>query len=246
MQDFAKTSKTRNYHQHRIDVYEILQPATKSREAITRLLDTRFVDVRNSSWESFDVRPAVLKWKQFPHLNHGLEVHFTQPSGRSTNLQHVRLRRSARKPSEERRWRAHRPILLTYSNDDKAIKAKRTRRNSRRRSRSQKSRRKNECKRHPLYVDFRDVGWNDWIVAPNGYNAYYCHGECPFPLADYLNSTNHAIVQTLVHAVNKKDAPSACCVPTELSAISMLYLDEYGKVVLKKYQDMVVEGCGCR
>lgn len=34
------------------------------------------------------------------------------------------------------------------------------------------------------------------------------------------------------------------CVPTELSAISMLYLDENEKVVLKNYQDMVVEGCG--
>ena len=50
---------------------------------------------------------------------------------------------------------------------------------------------------NPLYVDFSDVGWNDWIVAPPGYHAFYCHGECPFPLADHLNSTNHAIVQTL-------------------------------------------------
>jgi bone morphogenetic protein 2/4 len=35
-------------------------------------------------------------------------------------------------------------------------------------------------------------------------------------------------------------------VPTELSPISMLYLDEYEKVVLKNYENMVVEGCGCR
>jgi len=38
----------------------------------------------------------------------------------------------------------------------------------------------------------------------------------------------------------------SCCVPTELSPISMLYLDEYEKVVLKNYENMVVEGCGCR
>jgi bone morphogenetic protein 2/4 len=24
------------------------------------------------------------------------------------------------------------------------------------------------CKRHPLNVDFAEVGWNDWIVAPPG------------------------------------------------------------------------------
>nr|XP_020668685.1 bone morphogenetic protein 4 [Pogona vitticeps] len=104
---------------------------------------------------------------------------------------------------------------------------------------------KRHCRRHALYVDFSDVGWNDWIVAPPGYQAFYCHGDCPFPLADHLNSTNHAIVQTLVNSVNGT-IPKACCVPTELSAISMLYLDEYDKVVLKNYQEMVVEGCGCR
>lgn len=44
----------------------------------------------------------------------------------------------------------------------------------------------------------------DWIIAPEGYAAYYCEGECAFPLNSYMNATNHAIVQTLV---------SAACVP---------------------------------
>lgn len=38
----------------------------------------------------------------------------------------------------------------------------------------------------------------DWIIAPDGYAAYYCEGECAFPLNSYMNATNHAIVQTLV------------------------------------------------
>ena len=102
------------------------------------------------------------------------------------------------------------------------------------------------CRRRPLYVDFSDVGWNDWILAPPGYQAYYCHGECPFYLNDNLNATNHAIVQTLVHSVDPRAVPRPCCVPTELSAISMLYVDSSEKVVLKTYKDMVVEACGCR
>lgn len=40
----------------------------------------------------------------------------------------------------------------------------------------------------------------DWIIAPEGYAAYYCEGECAFPLNSYMNATNHAIVQTLVSA----------------------------------------------
>lgn len=101
------------------------------------------------------------------------------------------------------------------------------------------------CRRHPLYVDFKDVGWNKWIVAPSGYDAFFCLGECSFPLADHMNSSSHAMVQTLVNSVNG-NVPKACCVPTALSPIAMLYLDQNDRVVLKNYQDMVVEGCGCR
>uniref|UniRef100_A0A8D2MRZ7 TGF-beta family profile domain-containing protein n=1 Tax=Zonotrichia albicollis TaxID=44394 RepID=A0A8D2MRZ7_ZONAL len=175
-----------SYH-HRINIYEIIKPATAtSKDPVTRLLDTRLVHHNASKWESFDVTPAVLRWIAHGQPNHGFVVEVVHLDKENT-----------------------------------------------------------KHKQHPLYVDFNDVGWNDWIVAPPGYSAFYCHGECPFPLADHLNSTNHAIVQTLVNSVNSK-IPKACCVPTELSAISMLYLDENEKVVLKNYQDMVVEGCGCR
>ena len=67
-----------------------------------------------------------------------------------------------------------------------------------------------------------------------------------FPLPDHLNGTNHAIVQTLVNGVNPSTVPKTCCVPTDLSPISMLHLNEYGKVILKNYPNMVAEGCGCR
>lgn len=104
---------------------------------------------------------------------------------------------------------------------------------------------RNRCRRHPLYVDFNDVGWHKWIIAPSGYDAFFCLGECRFPLADHMNSSSHAMVQTLVNSVNSA-VPRACCVPTALSPIALLYLDPQDRVVLKNYQDMVVEGCGCR
>ncbi|KAJ3583160.1 hypothetical protein NHX12_034401 [Muraenolepis orangiensis] len=48
-------------------------------------------------------------------------------------------------------------------------------------------------------------------------------GECPFPLSESLNGTNHAILQTLVHSLDPRGTPQPCCVP-----------------------DMVVDECGCR
>ncbi|XP_069464379.1 bone morphogenetic protein 2 [Ambystoma mexicanum] len=231
-----------NSSTHRINIYEILKPpAAGPQELVTRLLDTRLVQPNASSWESFDVTPAVLRWQVHGQPNHGFVVEVAHlDSERGLAQRHVRLRRSPQQDAHS--WAQLRPLLVTFGHDGKGHPLHR--REKRQARQRQRKRLKSNCRRHPLYVDFSDVGWNDWIVAPPGYHAFYCHGDCPFPLADHMNSTNHAIVQTLVNSVNA-NIPKACCVPTELSAISMLYLDENEKVVLKNYQDMVVEGCGC-
>ncbi|NXV72195.1 DERR protein, partial [Atlantisia rogersi] len=102
------------------------------------------------------------------------------------------------------------------------------------------------CKPRRLYISFSDVGWENWIIAPQGYMANYCLGECPFPLTAELNSTNHAILQTMVHSLDPEGTPQPCCVPVRLSPISILYYDNNDNVVLRHYEDMVVDECGCR
>lgn len=238
---------------HRINIYEIFGvPASNGGEPLARLLDTRLVQDSFSHWESFDVSPAVSQWASGKRHNHGFMVEVFHPEdgekdGEYVQRQsrHVRVSRSLHQDQDS--WPQARPLLVTYGHDGRGDSVLHTR--EKRQAALRKQRRKHQhkasCRRHALYVDFSDVGWNEWIVAPPGYHAFYCHGECPFPLADHLNSTNHAIVQTLVNSVNS-NIPRACCVPTELSPISLLYLDEYEKVILKNYQDMVVEGCGCR
>lgn len=104
----------------------------------------------------------------------------------------------------------------------------------------------NLCKPRRLYISFSDVGWENWIIAPQGYLANYCLGECPFPLTAELNSTNHAILQTMVHSLDPEGTPQPCCVPVRLSPISILYYDNNDNVVLRHYEDMVVDECGCR
>lgn len=238
---------------HRINIYEIFgAPASQNGETLARLLDTRLVQDSLSRWESFDVSPAVSQWTSGKRHNHGFMVEVFHPHQGEVEerhaqkrSRHVRVSRSLHQDQDS--WPQARPLLVTYSHDGRGDSVLHTR--EKRQATLRKNRRKQQhkasCRRHDLYVDFSDVGWNEWIVAPPGYHAFYCHGECPFPLADHLNSTNHAIVQTLVNSVNS-NIPKACCVPTDLSAISLLYLDENGKVILKNYQDMVVEGCGCR
>ena len=292
---------------HKIDIYEIMHhPQTQAPrsggseellstsqhdDVIKRLIDTRYVrDVTRTRWESFDLQPAVGRWRRSPLANHGLEVHVTDVSGGApSHPHHVRLRRSASESHAD--WSSDQPLLIVYSDDGKgqpqsshrrrrdvsdddddedfvdndvideagmseSERRRARRRNEKERERQERKRRRQEaraknpnrrkCKRHSLYIDFADVGWHDWIIAPEGYHAHYCHGECPLYLDHTMNTTNHAIVQTLVHSVNQEAVPPPCCVPTQLSDIALLYMDEYGKVILQNYQDMKVTACGCR
>ncbi|KAK1341419.1 hypothetical protein QTO34_017825 [Cnephaeus nilssonii] len=103
---------------------------------------------------------------------------------------------------------------------------------------------KNLCHRHQLFINFRDLGWHKWIIAPKGFMANYCHGDCPFSLTTSLNGSNYAFMQALMHAVDPA-IPQAVCIPTKLSPISMLYQDNDDNVILRHYEDMVVDECGC-
>ncbi|XP_058143653.1 growth/differentiation factor 7 [Dasypus novemcinctus] len=105
---------------------------------------------------------------------------------------------------------------------------------------------RSRCSRRSLHVDFKELGWDDWIIAPLDYEAYHCEGVCDFPLRSHLEPTNHAIIQTLLNSMAPDAAPASCCVPARLSPISILYIDAANNVVYKQYEDMVVEACGCR
>lgn len=113
-------------------------------------------------------------------------------------------------------------------------------------TKSKRRRKKDSCRRKPLYVDFNQLGWSNWVIAPRGYNAYFCEGLCEFPIDNHLKPTNHATVQTILNSVAPSLAPQACCSPNKFSAISILYIDRSDNIVYKKYEDMVVERCGCK
>ncbi|KAM8914072.1 growth/differentiation factor 5 [Spinachia spinachia] len=102
------------------------------------------------------------------------------------------------------------------------------------------------CHRRRLHVNFKEMGWDDWIIAPLEYEAFHCDGVCDFPIRSHLEPTNHAIIQTLMNSMDPESTPPTCCVPTRLSPISILYIDSANNVVYKQYEDMVVESCGCR
>ncbi|XP_051961958.1 bone morphogenetic protein 10-like [Xyrauchen texanus] len=114
-------------------------------------------------------------------------------------------------------------------------------------SRIRRNAKGNQCKKNSLYVDFKDIGWDSWILAPPGYEAFECTGMCTYPMTKHVTPTKHAIVQTLVSLKSPQRVSKACCVPTKLDPISLLYLDDAGVVTYQyKFEGMVVAECGCR
>ncbi len=80
-----------------------------------------------------------------------------------------------------------------------------------------------------------------------GPNINLLYSRFVFSVFQGSKPSNHATIQSLVHAIGLlPQVPAPCCVPDKLSSITLLYFDENKNVVLKNYPDMSVESCGCR
>ena len=53
------------------------------------------------------------------------------------------------------------------------------------------------CKKKRLRVNFADIGWGEWIIAPEFFDAFYCDGFCSFPMSrvSQLQLTNCTLHQ---------------------------------------------------
>lgn len=221
----------------RMKVFDLIRFEPDGRKN-TSLQDVKTVNYTNSGWYDFEATGAVVRYlREKPNsLRFVLEKGFIKikdkPNWKLLPLGDI--------------TEAH-LLLYTESESHRVNREKRSpKRGGKRDHHRRRKNHRNPCQRRSMHVDFASVNWNNWILAPAGYEAFICSGECSFPLADHLNTTNHAIVQSMVHGVTPQMVAPPCCVPTDLSPISMLYLDEGGKVVLKNYENMVVQGCGCR
>ncbi|XP_036720635.1 growth/differentiation factor 3, partial [Balaenoptera musculus] len=178
----------------------------------------------------------VAKRNNYPRKNLGLFLEILVKGGRASGVNFqledtcARLRRSL-----------HASLLVVTLNPEQCHPPTRKRRAA---IPASKASCKNLCHRHQLFISFRDLGWHKWIIAPKGFMANYCHGDCPFSLTTSLNSSNYAFMQALMHAIDPA-VPQAVCIPTKLSPISMLYQDNDDNVILRHYENMVVDECGC-
>ncbi|XP_071312271.1 inhibin beta C chain-like [Agelaius tricolor] len=103
------------------------------------------------------------------------------------------------------------------------------------------------CCRREFFVDFKEIGWEDWIIQPEGYHMNYCSGLCPLHMAGIpgLAASFHTAVLSRIKAASAAAAVGSCCVPTQRRPLSLLYYDRDGNIVKTDIPDMIVESCGC-
>ncbi|XP_023651054.1 inhibin beta B chain isoform X2 [Paramormyrops kingsleyae] len=103
------------------------------------------------------------------------------------------------------------------------------------------------CCKKDFYIRFRDIQWQDWIIAPEGYHMNYCMGQCPHHLAGSpgIASSFHATVFSQLKANGIETAITSCCVPIQRRPLSMVYFKSQHSIVKTDVPDMIVESCGC-
>ncbi|XP_021955342.1 protein decapentaplegic [Folsomia candida] len=269
---FAVSKRNRNVSNVTIqivvhDLVKVVQPSktTSTIGQISLPIDAKMLKLSkldSNFWLNFDVISAVSRIQHQSRkrkLSLGIEliVHDGNLLSLEPEIQnYIRVKRSSllnlpnnqSKPSTFSQLHTYaddrnRPRQFNVKKEKPLSRGHRSHRNHRRKNHRLKNR--NICSRKRMFVDFTDVGWNDWIVAPPGYQAFYCSGECPFPLAEHLNATNHAVIQALVNSMSPGRVPPPCCVPKRYSSLSLLYTDSSDRIVLKHYKEMIVESCGC-
>ena len=114
-----------------------------------------------------------------------------------------------------------------------------------------------DCARRDFFVDFTAIGWNHWVVAPQGYNAFRCAGSCSFPIKTSVRSTPRAHLESYIMFRNRLKESSekspgklrhlgVCCVPTAHRQMTMIYFTDQGNSVIKFFKKMIASRCGCR
>ena len=251
----------------RVNIYHLLEdpstqrkrghrgtvPRTKIRKT---LVDSKLISVEEPGWEEFSLTESVQHWLRDPESNYGVEISCDKYNIRdimqivdhsSANLDLMTFVHSETEESDNVVTGSTSvgmlsnvlPSLDVYS-QERAILGRQKRAEERHDCIQGDG--ETRCCRYPLWVSFKDIAWDDWIVAPEGYQAYYCDGECPHR---YKMAHTFAGIQSLLNLINPAAAPAPCCSATKLSPLSLLHYDDEGNLVVSVYDDMIVQECKC-
>ncbi|KAM4749624.1 growth/differentiation factor 9 [Rhinophrynus dorsalis] len=104
----------------------------------------------------------------------------------------------------------------------------------------------NECELHRFRLNFSQLNWDKWILAPHRYSPDYCKGMCPRIVGHRYGSPIHTIVQNIIYEKLDSSIPRPSCIPSEYRPMSVLTIEPDNSIAYKEYQDMIATKCTCR
>ncbi|XP_040197654.1 nodal homolog 2-B-like [Rana temporaria] len=51
------------------------------------------------------------------------------------------------------------------------------------------------CRKVDMMVEFKEIGYEDWVIFPKNYNAYRCEGSCHYSLKGPAKRTNYNYIK---------------------------------------------------
>nr|XP_012230593.1 PREDICTED: inhibin beta B chain [Linepithema humile] len=140
-------------------------------EMVTSLV----VNIGQLGWQKFDVTKVVSRWYTTSYSKDkltllvdcsgcGSHVHVSTFDGHSPHVIESSLNPKGDHDPD-------RPFLVVRTDPAAAKRV-------RRRAIECSGAIKGQCCKQRFYVSFSQLGWDDWIIAPQGYYANYCRGDC--------------------------------------------------------------------
>ncbi|KAM9459825.1 inhibin beta A chain-like [Salvelinus alpinus] len=215
--------------------------STETQGEEEELVSEKMVDTRRSGWHTLPVPRSIQSL-----LDAGgrvLDLRVSCPLCTEVGAKPVLVPTEDEQPGQERE-QSHRPFLMVVLRPGEEEHAHRRAKRG-----LECDDKMHMCCKRQFYVNFKDIGWNDWIIAPPGYHANYCEGDCPSHVAS-ITGSSLSFHSTVINHYRMRGYPpfqniKSCCVPTRLRAMSMLYYNEEQKIIKKDIQNMIVDECGC-
>ncbi|KAI8509384.1 negative regulation of growth hormone receptor signaling pathway [Branchiostoma belcheri] len=224
-----------------LSFYQLLEPPRTGKTTLKRLIESRTTSVLQTGWEKVDVTAAVQSWMTSPEKNYGIEVVCEhEPLDDVMTFYGTDRDSDVRRPAETDDPDVLAPRLIVLTQE---VKSSQREKRSYEPEDCQVDDGETRCCRYPLYVNFTEIGWGDWIVAPEGFNVFYCNGTCPYR---YKSANEHSLIKSTLHHLNP-DSPQPCCVAKRLSPLSVLNYDDSDppQLIVTPLNNIVVDQCAC-
>ncbi|XP_060533048.1 inhibin beta chain [Cylas formicarius] len=188
------------------------------------------LDESRSGWQKIDLTKTVRNWLS-ETSNEKLRL-FVDCS--CCAHWHIHLFNDER----DKRSSANRPFLVIHTDPN-------TTKRVRRRAIDCSIDSGNQCCKQRFYVSFKALGWDDWVIAPQGYYANYCRGDCGHHRTPDTFVTYHTHVIEEVRKTQHLSGMTPCCAPLKFSSMSLIYYGPESTIIKRDLPKMVVDECGC-